>query len=175
LLVSTAHLTPPISPLSPSPPPVYPFSLSPFIRRTGDDSNPNGPDGSTSVRDVLALHKKWRVGHENGTEADTLWRKFKCRDDKAGHQLLEAVQGALYTTNEKGCQIRRETQGLYYMCCDGVRVRLNEPKHEVLVEVPMPTHAEVEECNKTLSQIEALVGGLYKLDCMLDLSGLYLG
>ena len=44
------------------------------------------------------------------------------------------------------------------MCCDGVRVRLNEPRHEVLVEVPMPaaTREDVLECKQTLAQIEAL-------------------
>ena len=30
-------------------------------------------------------------------------------------------QAELYQANEQGCRIRRETQGLYYMCCDGVR------------------------------------------------------
>jgi len=39
-----------------------------------------------------------------------------------------------------------------------VRVRLNEPRHEVLVEVPMPaaTREDVLECKQTLAQIEAL-------------------
>uniref|UniRef100_A0A7S0T1F8 Uncharacterized protein n=1 Tax=Mantoniella antarctica TaxID=81844 RepID=A0A7S0T1F8_9CHLO len=117
------------------------------------------PSAHCSVDDVLAVHPKWRVGHElSPDETDTMWRKFKCRDDRAGHQLLEALQAALYETNEKGCRIRRETQGLYYMCCDGVRVRLNEPRHEVLVEVPMPaaTREDVLECKQTLAQIEAL-------------------
>lgn len=38
------------------------------------------------------------------------------------------------------------------------RVRLNEPKHEVLVEVPTPeeTYDQVEECKSTLREIEAL-------------------
>jgi hypothetical protein len=59
------------------------------------------------VNDVLAVHPKWRVGHElSPDETDTMWRKFKCRDDRAGHQLLEALQAALYETNEKGCRIR---------------------------------------------------------------------
>jgi hypothetical protein len=47
---------------------------------------------------------------------------------------------------------------MFYMCCDGVRVRLNEPKHEVLVEVPMPaeTNAQLAECRKTLGTVETV-------------------
>ena len=63
-------------------------------------------------------HAKWQVGHERGAdETDTIWRKFKCRDEKAGHALLEKLQDELYVQNEQGCRIRRETQGLFYMCC----------------------------------------------------------
>mmetsp|Transcript_5180 Transcript_5180/g.13178 ORF Transcript_5180/g.13178 Transcript_5180/m.13178 type:complete len:193 (-) Transcript_5180:364-942(-) len=127
--------------------------------RWGDDSNPNGPGALPTLDALLAKHAKWQVGHEHGADdTDTIWRKFKCRDGAAGHKLLEAIQGSLYQTNEKGCRIRRETQGLYYMCCDGVRVRLNEPKHEVLVEVPMPmeTHDEMAHCKDTLDKVEEM-------------------
>jgi|TARA_B100001142_G_scaffold127655_2_gene129563 hypothetical protein len=89
---------------------------------------------------------------------DVIYRSFRCRDAKTGHALLESLQDALYSDNERGCRIRRETQGMFYMCCDGVRVRLNEPKHEVLVEVPMPaeTNAQLAECRKTLGTVETV-------------------
>lgn len=112
-----------------------------------------------SLDTVLGKHSKWAIGHEAGVdETDTIWRKFRCKTERAGHELLEAVQDALYVPNEKGCRIRRETQGLYYMCCDGVRVRLNETKREVTVEVPIPRHTndELNECEKVLAQIEEL-------------------
>ena len=47
-----------------------------------------------------------------------------------------AAQEALYVSDERGCRIRRETQSLFYMCCDGVRCRLNEGKKEIVVEMP---------------------------------------
>ena len=109
---------------------------------------------------ILATkHDKWQVGHENGyDESDTVWRKFRCRNKAKGHELLEAVQDELYVPNEQGCRIRRESQGMFYMCCDGVRVRLNETKSEVLVEVPLPreTNAEIAACDKTLRVVEDL-------------------
>jgi len=43
----------------------------------------------------------------------------------------------LYTDEERGCRIRRETQGLWYVCCGGARWRLNEGRHEIGVEVPL--------------------------------------
>ena len=126
---------------------------------TGDDTNPNAPP-ETTLRGMLATkHDKWQVGHENGyDESDTVWRKFRCRNKAKGHELLEAVQDELYVPNEQGCRIRRESQGMFYMCCDGVRVRLNETKSEVLVEVPLPreTNAEIAACDKTLRVVEDL-------------------
>lgn len=112
---------------------------------------------------LAAKHAKWQVGHERGADdTDTIWRKFRCRDEKSGHALLEALQGELYVSNEQGCRIRRETQGMFYMCCDGVRVRLNEPKHEVLVEVPLPTetYKELDACEKTLAKVERVAAGM---------------
>ena len=129
------------------------------ISTTGDDTNPNAPP-ETTLRGMLATkHDKWQVGHENGyDESDTVWRKFRCRNKAKGHELLEAVQDELYVPNEQGCRIRRESQGMFYMCCDGVRVRLNETKSEVLVEVPLPreTNAEIAACDKTLRVVEDL-------------------
>lgn len=125
----------------------------------GDDVNPNAPP-DTTVRGMLsAKHNKWQVGHENGyDDTDTVWRKFRCRNKTKGHELLEAVQDRLYVPNEQGCRIRRESQSMFYMCCDGVRVRLNETKSEVLVEVPMPreTNAEIAACETTLRTVEDL-------------------
>lgn len=127
--------------------------------RWGGDFNDDPNAGRATVEDVLRGHPKWRVSHEHGADdSDMLNRSFKCRDGKAGHQLLEALQAELYTQNERGCRIRRETQDLYYMCCDGVRVRLNEGKHEVFVEVPVPaeTVEEVVETKETLNRIETI-------------------
>jgi len=67
-----------------------------------------------------------------------VFKIFKTRD---GHAALEALQGRLRANDERGCRIRRETQKLYYMCCDGVRVRLNEGKKEVVVEIPFDDDA----------------------------------
>ena len=129
------------------------------ISTTGDDTNPNAPPETTLRGMLAAKHDKWQVGHENGyDESDTVWRKFRCRNKAKGHELLEAVQDELYVPNEQGCRIRRESQGMFYMCCDGVRVRLNETKSEVLVEVPLPreTNAEIAACDKTLRVVEDL-------------------
>ena len=129
------------------------------ISTTGDDANPNAPPETTLRGMLAAKHDKWQVGHENGyDESDTVWRKFRCRNKAKGHELLEAVQDELYVPNEQGCRIRRESQGMFYMCCDGVRVRLNETKSEVLVEVPLPreTNAEISACDKTLKIVEDL-------------------
>ena len=79
-----------------------------------------------------------RVGRERGADdEDHLCRRFRAKDAKAGHRILEALQGRLMTEEERGCRIRRETQEMYYMCCDGVRVRMNEGKGSVLVEIPI--------------------------------------
>ena len=129
------------------------------ISTTGDDTNPNAPPETTLRGMLAAKHDKWQVGHENGyDESDTVWRKFRCRNKAKGHELLEAVQDELYVPNEQGCRIRRESQGMFYMCCDGVRVRLNETKSEVLVAVPLPreTNAEIAACDKTLRVVEDL-------------------
>ena len=128
--------------------------------RWGDDTNPDAPP-KASLDDMLRRkHAKWQVGHERGAdETDTVWRKFKARDEKSARDLLDALQDELYVQNEQGCRIRRETQGMFYMCCDGVRVRLNEPKHEVLVEVPLPgaeTAEEVDRCGETIAAVEAV-------------------
>ena len=125
--------------------------------RWGDDTNPDAPP-KASLDDMLRRkHAKWRVGHERGAdETDTVWRKFKARDEKSARDLLDALQDELYVQNEQGCRIRRETQGMFYMCCDGVRVRLNEPKREVLVEVPLPgeSYAALEACDRQLAKVE---------------------
>ena len=125
--------------------------------RWGDDTNPDAPP-KTSLDSMLSKkHGKWQVGHERGAdETDTVWRKFKVRDEKIAKDLLDALQDKLYVQNEQGCRIRRETQGMFYMACDGVRVRLNLPKKEVLVEVPLPneTYAAIESCDRQLTTVE---------------------
>ena len=125
--------------------------------RWGDDTNPDAPP-KESLDDMLRrAHAKWQVGHERGTdETDTVWRKFKARNEKSARALLDALQDELYVMNEQGCRIRRETQGIFYMCCDGVRVRLNAPKREVLVEVPLPgeSDAALEACHRQLARVE---------------------
>ena len=125
--------------------------------RWGDDTNPDAPP-KASLDDMLRRkHAKWRVGHERGAdETDTVWRTFKARDEKSARVLLDALQDELYVNNEQGCRIRRETQGIFYMCCDGVRVRVNEPKRRVLVEVPLPgeSYAALEACDRQLAKVE---------------------
>mmetsp|Transcript_4296 Transcript_4296/g.15880 ORF Transcript_4296/g.15880 Transcript_4296/m.15880 type:complete len:194 (+) Transcript_4296:136-717(+) len=125
--------------------------------RWGDDLNPNAPQKASLDDMLVKKHGKWQVGHERGADdKDTLWRKFKARDSKSARDLLDKLQDTLYVQNEQGCRIRRETQGMFYMCCDGVRVRLNEPKREILVEIPLPneTYAAIESCDRTLAQVE---------------------
>jgi hypothetical protein len=76
----------------------------------------------------------WKVGAERGyDDTEHAYKIYKTRD---GQKTLERLQDALYTTEERGCRIRRETQSMYYLCCDGVRCRLNESKQEIVVEVP---------------------------------------
>ena len=125
--------------------------------RWGDDTNPDAPP-KASLDDMLRRkHAKWRVGHERGAdETDTVWRTFKARDEKSARVCLDLLQEELYVNNEQGCRIRRETQGIFYMCCDGVRVRVNEPKRRVLVEVPLPgeSYAALEACDRQLAKVE---------------------
>ena len=69
--------------------------------------------------------------------------------------MLEGLQKKLLADAEaerRGCRIRRETQELFYMCCDGVRVRMNEGKKEILVEIPIEKES-------------GSVLGLYKRKC----------
>ena len=80
----------------------------------------------------------WTVGRERGADdEDHLCRRFRAKNAQTGHRILEALQGRLMSEEERGCRIRRETQEMYYMCCDGVRVRMNEGKGSVLVEIPI--------------------------------------
>ena len=39
-------------------------------------------------------------------------------------------------SDERRCRIRRGTQSLFYMCCDGVRCQVNEGNKESVVEMP---------------------------------------
>ena len=88
--------------------------------RWGDDLNPNAPQKASLDDMLVKKHGKWQVGHERGADdKDTLWRKFKARDSKSARDLLDKLQDTLYVQNEQGCRIRRETQGMFYMCCDG--------------------------------------------------------
>ena len=104
--------------------------------------NPNADDGASSssaantlpnIERAVSSHG-WRIGSERGyDESPHVFKIYKVRD---GHAVLEALQDRLYASEERGCRIRRESQTLYYMCCDGVRCRLNEGKKEVVVEIP---------------------------------------
>lgn len=101
-----------------------------------DDDDGNNGAGAPTIPNVerAVASSGWSVGAERGYDDDPhVFKIFKTRD---GHAALEALQGTLRANDERGCRIRRETQTLYYMCCDGVRVRLNEGKKEVVVEIP---------------------------------------
>ena len=101
-----------------------------------DDDGENNGAGAPTIPNVerAVAASGWSVGAERGYDDDPhVFKIFKTRD---GHAALEALQGRLRANDERGCRIRRETQTLYYMCCDGVRVRLNEGKKEVVVEIP---------------------------------------
>lgn len=101
--------------------------------RDDDDASGAGAPTIPNVERAVAS-SGWSVGAERGYDDDPhVFKIFKTRD---GHAALEALQGRLRANDERGCRIRRETQTLYYMCCDGVRVRLNEGKKEVVVEIP---------------------------------------
>ena len=106
--------------------------------------NPMGADGASASSSnkpptLPAIERAlaplgWKVGAERGyDDTEHAYKIFKTRD---GQKTLERLQDALYTTEERGCRIRRETQSMYYLCCDGVRCRLNESKQEIVVEVP---------------------------------------
>ena len=101
-----------------------------------DDGGNNNGSGAPTIPNVerAVASSGWSVGAERGYDDDPhVFKIFKTRD---GHAALEALQGRLRANDERGCRIRRETPTLYYMCCDGVRVRLNEGKKEVVVEIP---------------------------------------
>lgn len=108
--------------------------------RDDDDDAANGASAPTIPNVERAVASSgWSVGAERGYDDDPhVFKIFKTRD---GHAALEALQGRLRANDERGCRIRRETQTLYYMCCDGVRVRLNEGKKEVVVEIPFDDDA----------------------------------
>ena len=47
----------------------------------------------------------WTVGRERGADdEDHLCRRFRAKDAKAGHRILEALQGRLMTEEERGCR-----------------------------------------------------------------------
>lgn len=98
--------------------------------------------------------KGWKLGAERGYDEQThCYKIYKTRD---GMGTLEALRDALYREDERGCRIRRETQAMYYVCCDGVRVRLNESKSEVVVEVPCDM-ATVKAIEETCAKIDGVV------------------
>ena len=107
--------------------------IDPNPRQGDDDANDGAAPTLPHIERALAPHG-WAIGAERGYD-DTphAFKIFKVRD---GHHTLEQLQEALYVSDERGCRIRRETQSLFYMCCDGVRCRLNEGKKEIVVEMP---------------------------------------
>jgi hypothetical protein len=107
--------------------------IVPNPRQGDDDANADAAPTLPNIERALAPHG-WAIGAERGYD-DTphAFKIFKVRD---GHHTLEQLQEALYVSDERGCRIRRETQSLFYMCCDGVRCRLNEGKKEIVVEMP---------------------------------------
>ena len=108
--------------------------------------------------------KGWTVGRERGADdEDHLCRRFRAKDAKAGHRILEVLQERLMTEEERGCRIRRETQEMYYMCCDGVRVRMNEGKGSVLVEIPIEENALLGQFKRKCKVIESIVEEQNKL------------
>ena len=73
-----------------------------------------------------------------------------------GHRAIKMKVGRDLLREE------RDTVGtirLQPSASDELRVRLNEPKHEVLVEVPLPgaeTEEEVDRCGETIAAVEAV-------------------
>ena len=67
------------------------------------------------------------------------------------------------TEEERGGRMRRETQEMYYMCCDGVRVRMNEGKGSVLVEIPIEENALLGQFKRKCKVIESIVEEQNKL------------
>jgi hypothetical protein len=111
--------------------------IVPNPRRDDDDDDAReGADAAPTLPNIerALAPRGWAIGAERGyDDAPHAFKIFKARD---GMRALEALQDALYASEERGCRIRRETQSLYYMCCDGVRCRLNEGKKEIVVEMP---------------------------------------
>ena len=124
--------------------------------------NPNADDGGRAgggrpaARDAARALAPlgWAIGAERGyDETPHAFKIFKVRD---GMRALEAVRDRLYTEEERGCRIRRETQGLWYVCCDGARCRLNEGRHEIVVEVPLDG-GSVKACLDKVMTIEEAI------------------
>ena len=108
-----------------------------------DDSSPSNADAAPTLPNIerALAPRGWAIGAERGYDDDPhAFKIFRARDGKA---TLEALQEALRAREERGCRIRRETQSLYYMCCDGVRCRLNEGKKEIVVEMACDSETTV--------------------------------
>ena len=84
-----------------------------------------------------------------------MWRTFKARDEKSARVCLDLLQEELYVNNEQGCRIEVLTSDAS-STWHGVRVRVNEPKRRVLVEVPLPgeSYAALEACDRQLAKVE---------------------
>ena len=130
--------------------------------RNEDDENDLIPN--PTFKQLEKYCKGWTVGRERGADDDDhLCRRFRAKDAKAGHRILEVLQERLMTEEERGCRIRRETQEMYYMCCDGVRVRMNEGKGSVLVEIPIEENALLGQFKRKCKVIESIVEEQNKL------------
>ena len=124
----------------------------------GDDARGHGNADSATLPNIERALRPlgWAIGAERGYD-DTphAYKMFKTRD---GMRALEALQERLYVRDERGCRIRRETQSLWYMCCDGVRCRMNDGKHEIIVEMPLElatVRAHVEKAKTIEETIKA--------------------
>eukprot|EP00238_Polyblepharides_amylifera_P006288 CAMPEP_0196579060 /NCGR_PEP_ID=MMETSP1081-20130531/17036_1 /TAXON_ID=36882 /ORGANISM="Pyramimonas amylifera, Strain CCMP720" /LENGTH=136 /DNA_ID=CAMNT_0041898505 /DNA_START=296 /DNA_END=706 /DNA_ORIENTATION=+ len=115
--------------------------------------------GSETVKPELKyakiLHSKyphWKSNTCVTTGGEYLQRRVEVGNSKEGRDLLQQAQLEFHEVNSKGCQLRRETQSTFSLCCEQVRAVFYEPRSEVVFEVPLPGNDE--ESNDVESLLE---------------------
>ncbi|KAK3243535.1 hypothetical protein CYMTET_41653 [Cymbomonas tetramitiformis] len=76
---------------------------------------------------------KYRASGTWKSEDSVMLRRVKVRSSGEGHAMLKRLQSEL--NDGKGCQLRRESQSLYSLCCQDVRASFYEQRKELRVEV----------------------------------------
>ena len=135
-----------------------------FVRNDEKDDDEDDLIKNPTFKQIEQTCSGWQIGHERGgDEEEHLLRTFRARDKKIAKRILETMQASLMVEDERGCRIRRESQELYYLCCDGVRIRMNEGKLSVLCEIPIEANISLGQFKRKCIMIEKIVEEQNKL------------